>query len=305
VKIETRRFSTEVFGKFILAGEHAVLRGSAALVFPLRSRKLELQYFWGGEPLDVVTTGDAAVDLVMAKVIQRAFSILGKKRDGVTGRLEFKNSIPVGSGLGASAALCVALSRWLEEINWIRRSELQSFSKELENLFHGESSGVDVAVAINECGIHYEKSGATRVLTPRPEFKNRFYLSSTGTTANTSECVRLVKDLSTSDKSRSQALDQQMAKSVALIERALEKDLEPSLEKAQLDVLTGMTLAKDCFDQWGLSNGPIGGHMNSLLEAGAQAVKPTGSGGGGFVLSYWTDGPPKALTDQLIPAPLY
>lgn len=35
--------------------------------------------------------------------------------------------------------------------------------------------------------------------------------------------------------------------------------------------------------------------MNRLTAEGALAVKPTGSGGGGFVLSLWDRQPPESL----------
>ncbi|MFI4919641.1 MAG: mevalonate kinase, partial [Legionellales bacterium] len=37
-------FETTTFGKWILAGEHAVVRGHEALVFPIKEKQLHLQY---------------------------------------------------------------------------------------------------------------------------------------------------------------------------------------------------------------------------------------------------------------------
>ena len=73
---------------------------------------------------------------------------------------QISNSIPVGAGLGASAALCVAVGRWICWKGWLAESELPEFCRKLEDLFHGESSGVDVAVAISEKGLHFERNGA-------------------------------------------------------------------------------------------------------------------------------------------------
>lgn len=37
-------FATTTYGKWILVGEHAVVRGHAALVFPIKGKKLTLSY---------------------------------------------------------------------------------------------------------------------------------------------------------------------------------------------------------------------------------------------------------------------
>jgi mevalonate kinase len=43
--------------------------------------------------------------------------------------------------------------------------------------------------------------------------------------------------------------------------------------------------------------------MAALEKAGAAAVKPTGSGGGGYVLSLWAGEVPASLKAQLVPIP--
>ena len=46
-------------------------------------------------------------------------------------------------------------------------------------------------------------------------------------------------------------------------------------------------MAKDCFEQWGLIDSSVQAEMDRLSAQGALAVKPTGSGGGGYLLSLW------------------
>lgn len=50
-------FSTTVHGKWILAGEHAVIRGNPAIVIPLPSFELTLHYLNNGEQLRTVFNG--------------------------------------------------------------------------------------------------------------------------------------------------------------------------------------------------------------------------------------------------------
>jgi len=59
--------------------------------------------------------------------------------------------------------------------------------------------------------------------------------------------------------------------------------------------------AADCFTQWGLVSESLQQHMLRLHDAGAIAVKPTGSGGGGYVISLWESPPPSDMSGELIP----
>ena len=130
------------YGKWILAGEHAVLRGCPALVFTLLSKRFELFYSDDGGRLRATFSGEHGPELqpLFWLVIERALALKNLARDDVRGRLDVVSQLPIGAGLGASAALCVAVGRWFIAMGWARADELDEFARGLEDLFHGEST---------------------------------------------------------------------------------------------------------------------------------------------------------------------
>ena len=78
------------------------------------------------------------------------------------------------------------------------------------------------------------------------------------------------------------------------------KALQMNLPQAQSVLAKAIDLAAECFQKWDLISESAKQHMRSLKEAGAIAVKPTGSGGGGFVVSLWREPPPE-MNMALIP----
>lgn len=290
-------FSCKSFGKWILAGEHAVLRGVPALVFPIQSRALELHYSRGENPLELRLIGDHGKDLQLLiwGVLEKACELKKISRSALKGTLLLESSIPVGAGMGASAALCVALTRWLGFLGYVEESEYYEFARNLENLFHGESSGVDIAVALSGEGLRFVRDGERKPVTLA--WKPRWYISYSGKRGVTVDAVNKVKDLILQDPAKGEMLDQQMAQAVALSERALKME-EP---QGLVELKKALELAGDCFEQWGLNEGAPAAHLRWLKEKGAVAVKPTGSGGGGYVLSLWSQEPPEEVLSQLIP----
>jgi mevalonate kinase len=289
------RFRTRTYGKWILAGEHAVLRGSPALAFPLTTRSLQLDYFPQNQGLDVEFAGPngAELKLLFYGVIENALSRL-RVGEPLHGRFVLDSSLPVGAGLGASAALCGAVARWCEASGWIPTNDVYEFARELENLFHGESSGVDLAVSLSAQGIRFVRGGERKPV--KINWWPKLYLSYSGQRGMTAECVAKVKRLFETDPALAAAMDAQMRRSVQLCEQALagsESESLPLLKQA-------IDLGRECFEKWELCGGDVGSHMRLLSEAGAYAVKPTGSGGGGYVLSLWRGEPPAALAQQLI-----
>jgi mevalonate kinase len=289
---------TRAFGKWILAGEHAVLRGSPALVFPVLGKSLTLHYEDDGRDLSVDFDGDygGEMHLLFWGVMEKALEITKHVRAEARGHFHISNSIPVGAGLGASAALCVGVGRWFQWMNWVKEDDLAEFCRELENLFHGESSGVDIAVALTGRGLHFERSGARREL--ESKWSPLWFISYSGKRGVTSECVSRVKALWQEDPALGARIDKDMRDAVEMAERAL----TASSSADGFDLLAeAVNKARTCFEHWNLASGEIGNHIQNLVNHGAYAVKPTGSGDGGYVLSLWRKAPPSELTSILIP----
>lgn len=283
-------------GKWILAGEHAVLRGCPALVFPIANGGMELTYEASSHPLSLRLAGERGEELKLLAwgVVENGAQRLGHNLVEVNGNLVLTSNLPIGVGLGASAALCVVISRWFERLGWIESHKLYDFARGLEDMFHGESSGVDIAVALGGQGLRFARAGERMNLLPT--WSPRLYLSFSGGRGVTSECVAKVKSLFQSAPSLAQAIDQRMVSAVALAEKAL-----LSATESRFGELTeAIEMAGSCFADWGLCEGNLGEHLAWLRHQGAAAVKPTGSGGGGYALSLWRHPPPATIANQLI-----
>lgn len=286
-------FVTQVPGKWILAGEHAVLRGAEALVFPLHAKYLRLDFRLGAGELELGIAGEnrAELELIIWSVIEKALQRLGLRRSQLTGRLAIESHIALGGGMGASATLCVALTEWLQFLGFVPSAGGFEFARELENLFHGESSGVDVAVTLARKPLVFTRDHGFRELTIR--HRPRLYLSYSGERGVTKDCIEKVRELAQRDPDRAAAIDRQMRESVAAFKELLQA------ESPLLEWIKTVKKSNHCFEQWGLVTENVRRHEKILSDAGALAVKLTGSGGGGYMLSLW-EGTPPALPFEMI-----
>ncbi len=167
----------------------------------------------------------------------------------------------------------------------IAQSQSDDKFRQLEDLFHGESSGVDVAVAIEGRGLLFRRNQAAQPL--ETFLKPKLYLSASGVAGKTSDCVAKVKALLERDPGLGAEIDTEMIRSSELAQKALKMEGEEGL-----NLLTdAMSKARNCFERWGLAEGHLQEQMVQLHQAGARAVKPTGSGGGGYILSLWNKAP--------------
>ncbi len=263
----TSSFSVTVPGKWVLTGEHSVLRGKRAIAFPHPEFHLTFRYhssdFREIQPYAANESLGALLDSLSIS----------------TGVFQLESSIPIQAGLGSSAAICVAIAQWRVAQGMLKKSEIFDFAKNLEDLFHGKSSGMDISVIAQDVPICFsiEKGGNPLSLSWKPKWT----FHDTGLRSPTKECVHQVNEWVESNPHQATILDQQM-------ENATEMALD-SLQSGNLEKLRdSMKHAQEVFYAWGLISYEIEQLEKKLYEQGALAVKLTGAGKGGFLVALWS-----------------
>ena len=287
------------FGKWVLAGEYSVLRAGSALVYPLNYYYIDFTYKEFDHPLKIKRKGkhQIGLDFAVAPLLYKALKAINKQREELTGSLIIDGSIPFGAGLGASSTLCVGISYLFLHKKWIHKNQMKSFATALEDFFHGKSSGMDVTVVLEQKPILYQKSKPLKTL---DKFKNTplLFLSYSGGRASTSVGVSKVRRLFDKNWLTAEQIDKQMDQSVQLCLQALK---ETNKKKSLSMLEKALNLGHNCFEKWSLLSYDLEQHIEYLKQKGALAVKPTGSGLGGYVISLWDKQPPSELNKKLIP----
>ncbi len=277
-------FQTHTHGKWILTGEHAVVRGQAALVFPFDEQGLDFIVEERAEleavEVNCMHGNSTHMALWVHRVLECALRYVAKPSHLLTGKIRIDSSIPPGLGLGSSAALCVAIARWFSHKTWIKETDISAFARELEHLFHGRSSGLDIAGVNAKSGIYFKQGEVECIeMAWQPQWK----LTSCGEEGNTATCIERVQKIWQRDPDMARETDTRMGESVDLARQALEADTSCSREQLKRAIEQG----RQCFEAWGLITPALKKHMQALYDQGAIAVKPTGSGCGGMVVSLW------------------
>jgi mevalonate kinase len=157
----------EAHGKLILVGEHAVVYGipAIAIPFPLKVRaKVEKSFgtiqfksdIYSG-PIENIPTKLKGISYC----IKEAINYLNQPFQAL--RIGIQSSIPLGRGLGSSAAIAVAIVRSLFSFygQKLSQEELFSLVEIAETYAHGKPSGIDMAVVASKCPIWFQKGKET------------------------------------------------------------------------------------------------------------------------------------------------
>lgn len=250
----------EAPGKVILAGEHAVVYGHRAIALAVdRRTRVRLRSRPGPSGIDHSAIADPRLWPALATLLPA---------EGVG--LSIESELPVGCGLGSSAALSVALIRALARAEG-REAELEELVEKgfrVERVFHGNPSGVDHTVAAMGGAVLYRRGEApVRLRLGRPL---RLVIANTGTPGNTAEMVAGVR-------ARGHAAE--IAAIGALVEevaRAVEAGGPiGALLRENHRLLRAI----------GVSTPRLDAVAAAMEAAGAAGAKLAGAGGGGVVLA--------------------
>lgn len=206
-------------GKLILSGEHAVLYGSPAIALAI-NKHIEL-----GIKEDVPGQFDVAfkgfrrsarfdyVDLLQVKyektlkrpinLIQYAIILildqLKLSREAIENlgfSLEISSDLPIGSGLGSSAALILVIMKGilgLLKAQPISDSVLLELARQAESLQHGQSSGLDLFIAWHGGFYKYQRPQIYEKLNPKTLHWPLLMIHTGKPQSNTGACVAVAK----------------------------------------------------------------------------------------------------------------
>jgi mevalonate kinase len=262
-------------GKTVLLGEHAVVYGVPALAAGIDLGATARATAASSGAIRIAERSARAGDgSELATALTRTCEALNVGAHQV----EVDVNLPLGSGLGGSAAIGVAVTRALLSAS----GEAETAERVLlgaaawEQVFHGNPSGVDAAAAYAGGCIWFTKAeGVERVHVARPL---RLAICLAGPPASTKEMVESVKRLG-------ERRPDLLGKALSGIE-SLVKNARLCIEAGDLPALGQlMNLNQMLLSGLFLSTPEIERACAVAREAGALGAKLTGAGGGGAVIA--------------------
>ena len=307
-------------GKVILLGEHAVVYGQPALAAAL-TRSVGVTIEDGPAAELVLPEGMPTPGEILDGVVKIARGA-GRRR-GFVARV--RSEIPLGGGLGSSAALGVALARafCLDEGRSCAPEEAERLALHLERVLHGAPSGVDPAICARGGVILFERPDLLTQGVPHP--RPTASLSEGSDIPARIEAVRAppfwlvvaLTGLARGTRTTVLPLRERRAEAPHLYDPLLRRLGALTLLTRDALVQADVASVGDCFDeahallrQLGVSCAELDDAVAKLKAAGAPGAKLTGAGGGGAAIAIARDeaqaqalagSVPEAFVERVVP----
>lgn len=264
----------EAPGKLILCGEHAVVAGHPAIAVALpRMTRVTLRARLGA------TAVASGID--DPRLLPALCTVVPDTGWGIT----IESELPVGCGLGSSAALAIATLRAWNAHEVATGGERADFDAlhvrafAIERAFHGNPSGVDHAVSALGGAVRYTRAGGAPRITPlRLHEPLALVVVNTGPPSHTT--AELV------ERVRQRGAEAELAAIGVLVAEVAER-----LEAAHVDVAhVGALLDRNhaLLQGIGVSTPALDAACVTLRRAGAAGAKLAGAGGGGVAFGLCT-----------------
>ena len=290
--------------KLILVGEHAVVYGKPAIALPFSLLEVKsivvpshdeitiASDYYQGRLIDLPTKLQG-----LGVCIEATLKTLQLPLKGV--HIEICSTIPIGRGLGSSAAIAIALVRSLFSFagRVVSQEELMRLVHIAETYAHGRPSGIDMACASSDSPIWFQKEKPVEPIQIRkPLF---FVVADTGRIGDTHAAVEGVREKYETNRVQTEQAINQLEE--------ITRETREALSKGDLDLLGKLLdLAQGELVELGVSDVGLNHLVNTARIKGALGAKLTGGGRGGCMLALARDEKhAKILADALMKAGAY
>ncbi|MBF6331957.1 mevalonate kinase [Nocardia transvalensis] len=269
--------------KLILLGEHTVLYGQPAIALPVPSLTVTAQARLIDGPMvirsDVIGGGPVEAIEFARMAVTTACEYLNVPDDGL--RIDIVGGIPLGRGLGSSAATADAVIRSVAAVRNTLLGEQTCYDlvQKCEQLAHGRASGIDARTVTSTEPVWFH-AGSTGPL--RVSGRAWLAVADTGIPGNTRCAVAAVRDRLGALGEAGSALLMRAGRLVA----GARDDLASGRHR---ELGVKMTEAHAILTELGVSCAELDALVDSALAAGALGAKLSGGGLGGCVVALTSD----------------
>jgi mevalonate kinase len=286
--------------KVILFGEHFVVYGEPAIVLAIDRRayaktekRTDKQLHLRSTNLNLsakiengsfkVEQGDPKEARMKFEPVELAVNkVLEKHGENVGLDVEITSTVPVGAGLGSSAAVVAAVATSVGALLDIQMSKEDIFkiTYEAEKAVHGTPSGVDPAISTFGGALLFQMDTGFKPLEIKTDIP--LVIGDTGVERSTRVQVEKVREIT---EKYPQIIEPVMLAAREIVLRAI--DACKKNELATLGEL--MNLNHALLYGVGVSDESLEWLINAARKAGALGAKLTGAGGGGCMIALAED----------------
>lgn len=268
--------------KMILCGEHAVVYGEPAISVPFTQAvvttnveasiktKFSSAFFSGDlEDMPDFLLGIKALVVDVLKEIGQGENV----------SIHVTSGVPIGRGLGSSAAVATSIARGLYKYfeRELESKKLLSIVNTAEKIAHGNASGVDAITVVSEKPVWYERDRKLEIM--HFSKKITFVVADTGVPSETRAAVADVQKL----YQKNQAEIGQIIRALGNISREIKTYLEGNADTIKIG--DAMNRAQNYLETLTVSDSSLENLIKVARNNGADGAKLTGGGRGGCIIA--------------------